>query len=64
MSPLAASETCAPPGSLSSSAFAAYIDAFNRNDLGLRRLLFVIYELRGGKFWRIRSAEFRKITHP
>jgi hypothetical protein len=144
MSPLAASETCAPPGSLSSSAFAAYIDAFNRDDYSafgdyydeevvlviagktelrgraaifdfyhqvkaqtrrtirienlitapnrlvaelqseflalqdLRRFsagpmkkggrifihTFVIYELRGGKFWRIRSAEFRKITHP
>lgn len=25
---------------------------------------FVIYELRGGKFWRIRSAELRKIPHP
>jgi ketosteroid isomerase-like protein len=144
MSPTPAAKTCIAPGSLSSEAFAAYIDAFNRDDYSgfgdyyhadvvlviagktelrgrqaifdfyhrvksqTRRTIhiekvitapnrlcaelqseflaledlpeftagpmkkggrifihtFVIYELRDGKFWRIRSAELRKIARP
>jgi len=137
-------EECVPAGSLSPGRFAAYIDAFNRDDyaafgdyyhpevvlviagktelrgrqaifdfyhqvksqtrrtIHLQKLItapsrlvaelqseflalqdlprfsagplrkggrifiqtFVIYELREGQFWRIRSAEFRKIARP
>ncbi len=143
MSPIPASE-CVPTGSLSPEAFAAYIDAFNRDDYSgfgdyyhpdvvlviagktelrgrqaifdfyrnvkaqTRRTIhienvitapdrlvaelqseflaledlpeftagpmkkggrifihtFVIYELRDGKFWRIRSAELQKVARP